>query len=437
MNQLPKNAKLYLITVIITAVFFSFFLANNYPMPNTYVLLLFVFLSFLTESLTIRFTNEASVSISFAVFFSSIIILGPLGATISAALGIMFRYVKTSDGASRHVLNTPLYKILFNGSMAALSVGISAVIYYSFDVQIADPHFYNNFLAIFCVILTCLVVNTTLVTGLFAFLQKNPFLSLFISNFIWTVPNLLIISILGIFLSILYLNYGVSIMLLFFAPLIFARHSFQLYIDIKNYYMQTMTALANAVEANDKYTKGHSERVSFLAEEFGKHTNMKSADISVLKKAGLLHDIGKIGISDSILNKPAKLTNEEMLAIKDHPELGVKILKDVNFLKGVHEAILHHHERYDGAGYPHGLVGGQIPLNAAVLTVVDAYDAMTSDRAYRDALTTQEAINTLKQEAGRQFHPLIAEEFAEMITTTKNEEIVNLKQANNVSPPLV
>ena len=428
MNQLPTSAKLYIISIIVLAVFFSFFLAINFTMPNIYLLLLFVLLSFLTESLTIRFSNEAAVSISFATVFSAILILGPLGAVISSSLGIMLRYVKTPDGALRHIFNTPIYKIFFNGSMLIIYVGISSIVYYSFDVRVADPLFYNNFFALFSTIATYLLVNTIIITGLFTLLQKKSFFTLFFSKFLWAIPNLLVIAILGVFISLLYLNYGVLIMLFFFAPLLFARHSFQLYVDLKNYYMQTMAALANAVEAKDKYTMGHSERVSFLAEEFGKYIKLKPKQINILRKAGLLHDIGKIGIDDSILNKPAKLTNNEMLSIKDHPELGVKILKDVNFLKGVHEAILHHHERYDGTGYPHGLSGKQIPFNAAILTVVDAYDAMTSDRAYRSALPFQEAIDTLKQEAGIQFHPYISEKFVEMITTTTDERIINFKQ---------
>lgn len=428
MNQLPTSAKLYIISIIVLAVFFSFFLAINFTMPNIYLLLLFVLLSFLTESLTIRFSNEAAVSISFATVFSAILILGPLGAVISSSLGIMLRYVKTPDGALRHIFNTPIYKILFNGSMLIIYVGISSIVYYSFDVRVADPLFYNNFFALFSTIATYLLVNTIIITGLFTLLQKKSFFTLFFSKFLWAIPNLLVIAILGVFISLLYLNYGVLIMLLFFTPLLFARHSFQLYVDLKNYYMQTMAALANAVEAKDKYTKGHSERVSFLAEEFGKYIKLKPKQINILRKAGLLHDIGKIGIDNSILNKPAKLTNNEMLSIKEHPELGVKILKDVNFLKGVHEAILHHHERYDGTGYPHRLSGKQIPFNAAILTVIDSYDAMTSDRAYRSALPFQEAINILKQEAGIQFHPYISEKFVEMITTTTDERIINFKQ---------
>ncbi|MGV8146868.1 MAG: HD-GYP domain-containing protein [Alkaliphilus sp.] len=435
MNQLPKNAKFYIFSIIVLAVFFSFFLVSNYPMPNIYILLLFIFLSFLTESLTVRFSNEAAVSVSFAVFFSAIVILGPLGAVISSSLGIMLRYVKIADNRTSHILNTSIYKTLFNGAMVTLCVGISSIIFYSFYVYIADPFFYNNMFALSATIFAYLIINTVIITGLFTLLRKKNFFSLFLNKFLWAVPNLLVIAILGVFISLLYLHYGVLIMLLFFAPLLFARHSFQQYIDLKSYYMQTMTALANAVEAKDKYTKGHSERVSFLAEEFGKYMHCSPKRISILKKAGLLHDIGKIGIADSILNKSGSLTDKEMSAIKNHPELGVKILKDINFLKGVQEAILHHHERYDGTGYPHGLSGEQIPLNAAILTVVDAYDAMTSDRAYRDALSTQEAINTLKSETG-QFNPKISMKFAEMLLTTKNEKIINLKNADPIECPI-
>ncbi|MCU0610056.1 MAG: response regulator [Chitinispirillaceae bacterium] len=193
----------------------------------------------------------------------------------------------------------------------------------------------------------------------------------------------------------------------------------QLDSQIRDNYTATITAFAKAVEFKDEYTRNHSNRVQEYSVMIAQHLNLPPNDVEFIKYAGLLHDIGKIGVSKAILTKPDKLTNEEYDEIKKHPELGAKIIVDVPFLKSLYLLILHHHEFFDGSkrGYPKGISGEAIPLGARILSVADAYDAMTSKRSYRDAMPQETAIRILEEEKGRQFDPHIVDAFVRILRT--------------------
>jgi diguanylate cyclase (GGDEF)-like protein len=178
-------------------------------------------------------------------------------------------------------------------------------------------------------------------------------------------------------------------------------------------------ALAATVDAKDSYTYGHSRKVSEYAVAIAEALKLPQDRITTIRAAGLLHDIGKIGIPDSILKKRAPLTDEEWKPIKAHPELGVEILRHVIDLVNCLPAILHHHEHLDGSGYPAGLSGDSIPLEARILTIADAYDAMTSPRPYRERLSSDEAINELRRCAGTQFDPGLVEAFCKIVQQTE------------------
>jgi diguanylate cyclase (GGDEF)-like protein len=174
-------------------------------------------------------------------------------------------------------------------------------------------------------------------------------------------------------------------------------------------------ALAATVDAKDHYTYGHSRKVSEYAVSIAEAMNMPEETVHFIRAAGLLHDIGKIGVPDSILSKPTALDLKEWEPIRTHPELGVEILKHVVDLSKCLPAILHHHEHWDGSGYPHKLKGEAIPLEARILTVADAYDAITSPRPYRDQLSLNEALAELRRCAGTQFDPQLVEVFCQVM----------------------
>jgi putative nucleotidyltransferase with HDIG domain len=174
-------------------------------------------------------------------------------------------------------------------------------------------------------------------------------------------------------------------------------------------------ALAATVDAKDHYTYGHSKKVSEYAIALVEAMGLPKDKVDVMRAAGLLHDIGKVGIPDSTLNKKGTLTDKEWELVRDHPKLGVEILRHVVDLVNCLPVILHHHEHYDGSGYPAGLKADNIPLESRILSIADAFDAITSPRPYRKQLSSQEAIEEIKRCAGTQFDPKLVEVFCKMI----------------------
>ncbi|MCK4368174.1 MAG: diguanylate cyclase [Dehalococcoidales bacterium] len=182
-------------------------------------------------------------------------------------------------------------------------------------------------------------------------------------------------------------------------------------------------ALAATVDAKDHYTYGHSRKVSDYSVAMAEALGLPQDRIATIRAASLLHDIGKVGIPDSILSKQGPLTDEEWEPVKVHPKLGVEILRHIIDLVNCLPAILHHHERYDGKGYPSGLKGDNIPLEGRILAIADAYDAMTSPRPYREQLSSQQALNELKRCAGTQFDPELVDVFCKLIESTPSRKL--------------
>ena len=423
MKSLPINLKKYILIIMGLSILLLFVIVHFYSIPDYFIFIILTTLSILVESLIVPVPIGAAVSVGFAVGFTAMIIVGPLGAAISSSIGVMLRCVTLPNGSKMHIGNTPLYKVLFNGAQIFISIGLTSTVYYMLTGNtFADINFYRNIIPLLVSICVHVLLNTIIMTKLLSMINNQSFKSMFIKNIKWLLPNCFIIASLGIFLSILYLNYGTAIMLLFFGPLLLARHSFKLYLEMKQVYIETVYALTKAVEAKDKYTNGHSQRVAEYAEKLSEKMKLGDKRIENLKTAALLHDVGKIGIMDNILNKPGKLTDEEFEVIKKHPEIGVEILSSVDFLKEIRDIILNHHEKYDGTGYPSGLKGDEVPIEAYILSIADAFDAMTSDRSYRKGMTVEKAINIIEKDAGTHFHPLVAEQFIELIKKEVEEQ---------------
>ena len=173
----------------------------------------------------------------------------------------------------------------------------------------------------------------------------------------------------------------------------------------------TVRALANAIDAKDAYTRGHSERVALLAAQLAAATGGDPSTVERYRISGLIHDVGKIGVPEAVLCKAGRLTDDEFALIKRHPTIGVTILQDVPALTDVMAGVLHHHERYDGRGYPRGLKGVDIPLIARALALADTFDAMSSNRSYRSALPREQVLAEVVKNSGSQFDPALAAAF--------------------------
>jgi putative nucleotidyltransferase with HDIG domain len=174
--------------------------------------------------------------------------------------------------------------------------------------------------------------------------------------------------------------------------------------------LDMITTLAHALEAKDGYTKGHSQEVSTLATQIAIQTRSSEAEVGAIRLAGIVHDIGKIGVPESVLNKPTLLTAEEYKIMKSHAALGAKILEPLKVI-AIERIVRHHHEAFDGQGYPDNLKGEQIPFGARIIAVADAFLVMISDRAYKKALTVEEALAELHRCRGTQFDPTVVDAF--------------------------
>lgn len=176
-----------------------------------------------------------------------------------------------------------------------------------------------------------------------------------------------------------------------------------------------VVAFSGALDAKDEYTAGHSHRVMEYSVSIAKQLKMREKDLEHLKTAALLHDIGKIGISDAILHKRYKLSDDEYAIIKTHPEIGCSIIGSINSFKNIVPSVYHHHERFDGKGYPAGLKGEEIPLNSRIIAIADTFDAMTSNRSYREAQSLEKALSELERSKETQLDPYITEIFIEIL----------------------
>ncbi|MFP4499051.1 MAG: HD-GYP domain-containing protein, partial [Vulcanimicrobiota bacterium] len=179
--------------------------------------------------------------------------------------------------------------------------------------------------------------------------------------------------------------------------------------------------LAKALEQKDEYTRGHSNHVSQYSVMFAHHLGLDRNSIETIERAALLHDIGKIGIPDNVLNKPGKLTDEEFEIIKSHPLYGAELLKILGFLKNEQVLILHHHEKFDGTGYPYGLTADKIPRGSAIISLADVFDALTTDRPYRKAFSVEKAIEIMQEMKGKNFEPSLCDEFIKFVNMRLNK----------------
>lgn len=194
--------------------------------------------------------------------------------------------------------------------------------------------------------------------------------------------------------------------------------------DRKRIHNEIIRTLSFVIETKDAYTEGHSSRVKDYAYELGKEMGLTHASLENLKLAAILHDIGKIGIDEKILNKPAGLTTEEYSKIKKHPEMGVNIIRNISFLREASDIILSHHERCDGTGYPMGRINQEISVESAILCIADVFDALTSDRPYRKAMSVQQALDIINEGKGQLYQERVAETFINVIQRNNGMKIL-------------
>ncbi|EOC99659.1 HD-GYP domain-containing protein [Caldisalinibacter kiritimatiensis] len=424
MLKISKKVSMYIICMFISSLILLFYIVNKYSLPNLDILLFWTILSVIAESLIVVLPSGAGLSVGFAISLATIVAEGPLAAVLVTSIGITLRIAKVKNRGFIHIFNTPIYKTIFNISQSIIVTGISGILYFYVNEQLYKEIVDFSLFTIIVVILVHTLLNTILLSILFTLIKEEKFIKNWLNNVKGVYLSAFAVGTLGVIIALAYISYGSGAVLLFFGPLLLARYSFKLYMDTKHMYIETIHALTKTIEAKDSYTSGHACRVAEYSVKLAKALNLSDRKIENIKTAALLHDIGKIGIDDEILKKPGKLTDVEYNMIKQHPVIGSDILKDVDFLDEVAKIIKYHHERYDGRGYPEGLKADKIPLEAAILSIADVYDAMTTDRPYRGALTKEKAIKEIKENSGTQFHPKLTDAFIKIIRQEISKELL-------------
>ncbi len=412
MKRPTKNIGLntYIFIIALIASLVMSYLVYEYKITDIVLLVVFSVLSAIAETYLIPLPKIGAVSVSFALTFSAILLTDPLTAAIITVAGVAFRCPYDREGNIRiHILNRPISKTIFNISQSIINAGLAGVIYvYLYNTLNIGFEFFNPVAACFS-LLIYIFLNTFFMAQLMAIILNKKMIDIWKTSILGILYNIILVSLLGIVVAFSYNSYNIGGILLFFIPLMFARYTFKLYLDMRKNYFESINMLIRTIEANDPYTSGHSVRVSAYAENIARKLNLPQNKIDLIKSAGLLHDIGKIGIDKRILNKTGKLEYDEFEVIKSHPQIGATIISDLSFLSNMSDIIRHHHERNDGSGYPDGLDHSKIPLETSILTIADSFDAMTTNRPYRGALDLEYALNQIIDNAGSQFNPDIVD----------------------------
>ncbi|SKA97191.1 HD domain-containing protein [Caloramator quimbayensis] len=408
-----KNKKL-IVFLSVLYIIAAFCLYNSYKYfkidEQLISIVFFLILSIITESLSVGF-KKIRISSGFAITVASIILFGTFWTMIIISLGMAFRIYRKNDRYI-HVFNTPIYITLFNVSNMAISIYFSSMAYNSFIIHSFSSNiFIVQFLQISSFVIVFLAVNSLIMAILMFSLSNNNILHEFLNTFKFGLLNIIAMAPFGYLLAYLYRKYNIIGILILMIPVLLARYTYSLYIETKTKYIETVIALMHAIEARDEYTEGHSRNVAKIVEDIARELGYSESRVEQLIIASYLHDVGKIGIDDSILNKPGKLTAEEYNLIKSHPEVGYNIIKDIKDLGDIPHLVRYHHERYDGKGYPWGKKAQELGKDVFILQLADAVDAMSTDRVYRKALPWEDIKDELIKNSGTQFHPDIVNTF--------------------------
>jgi len=404
LGKLSRVALLYIGAVVVSAVV----LVARGPFTGLrwqYVVFLGILVIVSESRATQLRKGQLTWSPSSAAMLASVVLAGPVGAAIVGAC--------TALGLRR---GPSILQRVFNTAMYALSAYLAGRAFLALGGQVGlpDEQSFPGIIAPFAgAALVLVVANHGLLSGVL-WLTRPPDGTP--SGVGVGLSGRLLLSDLG------YAAYGLLIAALwsvvgFFAPLLVliplfvARWAVAQFAEQQKAYEATVGALCQAVETKDFYTRGHSDRVSRGSVMIAREIGMRGERVEAIRYAGMLHDVGKLGVPTKVLQKTGKLTEEEYAAIQLHPMRGLDIVREIGFLDEALAGIMHHHERIDGRGYPMGLAGDEIPEFARVLAVADAFDSMTSTRSYRGARPVAEAIEELRKWSGTQFDPAFVDAF--------------------------
>jgi len=359
------------------------------------------------SSLPVRVSDGVQVAVSTAPLMAAAVLGGPTAAAWIALVG-------TTD--AREVRGrVAWYGTLANHAVIVLPVILGAVAIHILRGGTGEP--LQELFATLVGTLVYFLLNLVLVS-LVVVLRLGRSLREFLSRAetanVWA--NALTLAPLGWFMARMYAyEGGWWTTILFGLPLLTTRVAYQRFVEMREMFTQTIGALAEAVDKRDPFTSKHSQRVRSISVDIGRQMRVSAGELEALEWGGLLHDVGKIGVPDSVLLKQGKLTREERITMNAHPVLGAQIIGPVDRLAPELPVIRHHHEWYNGSGYPDRLMGDEIPKLARILHVADAFEAMTAGRPYGSKLSEAHAVAVLRRHAGTQFDPRVVSVLCEVI----------------------
>lgn len=400
-------------------------LANNI----VYCIVVLVVL-ILCHMLPIYITADKTMEISFVPVVACVVTKGVPLAIVLFTLSTMLALIQDSKTHKYYSawLRAPM-KELFNVSNVLIAIWVGGQVYNLIVPSAGSPVFTWN-VVIGAVAFSFIAIFGNLIFFIlyFKLSDQGRFFALLRDNIGGILPNILATIPLGLVIGYILTQYNAYLWLvLFMGPLMLARYSFKVYLDSHTILLRTIASLVEAIEAKDPYTHGHSQRVAYLSSEICKAMGCTRTFTDQVMMAALLHDTGKIGVDDAILRKPGPLSAEEYDVIKQHPVVGRRIIESINLPAVVNDAVLYHHRRYDGLGYPpEGPDAGELPMSAAILAVADTYDAIISDRPYRAGLTKARAREILEEAAGTQLDPKVVKTFLAIEPRLRPEEAEKL-----------
>jgi len=447
MKELPVAARVYVTGVMVAGLALLLFCVP-YARFNQPILFASLFiLSSLSTALKVSVPltmGGSTMSVSYAVDFAALLLLGPHDTMLIAAASALSQCVlKTREPNPLHRTLFSVAALVITVQGAGLAASLLGGVTSSMSLQaLARP--------LVGAATTYFVLNTGLVATAIALSTRQRFLPIWNNNFLWSAPSYFVGAGCAAVAASLLESTGYWIALLMYAPIYLTYRTYRLYMgrldderrhvretSIRaNLHLATIEALASAIDAKDQTTHMHIRRVQLYAATLAKVAGLAEADVEGVKTAALLHDIGKLAVPEHILTKPGPLTQEEFQKIRIHPQVGADIIGSIPFPYPVATLIQSHHERWDGKGYPQGLAGLDIPIGARILTIVDYFDAVTSERPYHKALTIDAAVALLRSEAGRALDPTLLDMFIEVLPKIVEEADDTRRQPTVVAPPI-
>lgn len=361
-------------------------------------------------------SGTISITVTFLVAMAAIIRLLPIEVAVASGIA-----------ASQYLPGTgkpPMFKRLFNAAQSASAAGAAALTYKALGglPDVTSVPVAQLIMATGAATAVYFLINSIAVSGVISLSSKRPFVETWVKTHGWLAATYTAFGATGLVLAALFESAGWYSLPLLMFPLFIARQVFRAYDEVSDAYVDTVRAFVSAIEAKDAYTRGHSERVAEYSLLIARKMGLKEEALEVFRFGALLHDVGKLIVRKAVLTKPSRLEPEEFDEIKRHPVVGAQIVQEIEFLRPALDAVLYHHERLDGSGYPAGLAGDIVPPWARMMAVADTYDAMTSTRAYRGARTHEEAMAELHRCSGTQFDPECISAFEEAIEELRELE---------------